>query len=102
MSLGNKIQSLTKVVHNVSTPSNPVPRCCERRRLFSVRRRNWRYKPDPTEAACPDVQRQCYLFAIHPHLRRVGLRRRLWQRPGQSSSRQSCRYWFRPNTVIEI
>ena len=91
------LKSLTEVVHDVKSPRVSIPRagfercsCSFLRRLHQLNQSSSSQSP-PAVVDCAGV-----LFPIYPHLRRVGVRRRLCGR------RQVSRPSFRFKAITEV
>ena len=75
------VKSLTEVVHDVKSPRVSIPRAGFDRCSCSVLRRPHQLnQSSPSQS--PPVVVNCtgVLFPLYPHLRRVGMRRRLQRR----------------------
>ena len=77
------IKSLTEVVYDVQSPRVSIPRAgFERRSCSILRRLHQSNQSSPSKSPPAVVECAGVLFPLYPHLRRVGMRRRLqcrWQ-----------------------
>jgi hypothetical protein len=75
------LKSLTEVVHDVKSPRVSIPRAGFERRSSTILRRLHQLNQSITSQSPPGVA-DCgrILFPLYPHLRRVGMRRRLQRR----------------------
>ena len=72
------LKSLTEVVHDVKSPRDSIPRAgferCSCSLLWRLHQLN---QSSPSQSAPAVVDCAGILFPLYPHLRRVGMRRRL-------------------------
>jgi hypothetical protein len=72
------LKSLTEVVHDVKSPRVSIPRagfeCRSRSVLWRLHQLN---QSSPSESSSAVSDCGCIFFPLYPHLRRVGMRRRL-------------------------
>jgi hypothetical protein len=75
------VKSLTEVVHDVKSPRVSIPRAGFDRCSCSFLRRPHQLNQSSPSKSAPDVV-DCtgVLFPLYPHLRRLGMRRRLQSR----------------------
>ena len=71
-------KSLTEVVYDVQSPRVSIPRAgFERRSCSFLRRLHQSNQSSPSQGSPAGVDCAGVLFPLYPHLRRVGMRRRL-------------------------